>query len=201
MADAIATGTVTMTAGEWRPLLDRWTRGLLERKTSNPNTERSAHPVNGLGFPGATDQEIAAAEERLGVMLPPSYREFLKATNGLLQPYSYVAACGGDFCSAEEIDWFRVRNTDWIDAYEDVDVAVRGRSGRRLVDELRGTLEISRGGDAAVYLLNPDVVDAEGECEALFFASWSPDVERFRSFSAMMRARYRLFVDGVSDGF
>jgi len=41
----------------------------------------------------------------------------------------------------------------------------------------------------------------EGEWEAWFFASWSPDVERFRSFEEMMRTRYHQSAAGVSDGF
>jgi hypothetical protein len=77
--------------------------------------------VHGLGLPGATDAQVAAAESRLGVNLPPSYSEFLKATNGLLQPYSYVASYGGDFWPVAEIDWFPMRNSEWIEAYAGVD--------------------------------------------------------------------------------
>lgn len=39
-----------------------------------------------LGFPGAGEEEIAALEDRLGTRLPPSYRSFLRASNGFLQP-------------------------------------------------------------------------------------------------------------------
>lgn len=35
-----------------------------------------------LGYPGATEAQIAQAEARLGMVLPRSYREFLKVTNG-----------------------------------------------------------------------------------------------------------------------
>ena len=35
-----------------------------------------------LGYPGATDDEIARAEARLGAPLPPSYRAFLRVSNG-----------------------------------------------------------------------------------------------------------------------
>ena len=33
--------------------------------------------------PGASEDELRAAEARLGVSLPPDYRAFLHATNGL----------------------------------------------------------------------------------------------------------------------
>lgn len=39
-------------------------------------------PAGWLGEPGATDAEITVAEQRLGMRLPPSYRAFLKQTNG-----------------------------------------------------------------------------------------------------------------------
>ena len=35
-----------------------------------------------LGHPGASEAKIQAAESRLGVKLPNSYREFLKISNG-----------------------------------------------------------------------------------------------------------------------
>lgn len=190
-----------MKASEWRTFLATWTRELSIRATRNPNERRVIDAVNGLGFPGATDEQLRAAESRLGVTLPPSYCEFLKATDGLLQPFSYVAACGGDFWPAKDVDWFAVRNAEWIDAYEVVD-DVPGRVGpERFVDELRGTLELSHSGDAAVYLLNPRVIGADGEWETWFFATWSPEVERFRSFESMMRTRYQQFHGGASDGF
>jgi len=39
-----------------------------------------------LGFPGATEAETAAAEAHLGVTLPPSYRAFLRVSNGWHRP-------------------------------------------------------------------------------------------------------------------
>ena len=188
-----------MDAAEWKNFLAAWTRELVERKSNNPNVRRDLNPVTGLGFPGATEAQVVSAEARLGVHLPHSNREFLKATNGLQQPFSYVPACGGDLWPIQDVDWFNVRNAEWIDAYDGVD---DGSSGSmRFVDELRGTLELSHSGDSAVYLLNPNVKTDEGEWEAWFFASWSPDVERFRSFEEMMRTRYHQSSAGVSDGF
>ena len=192
-----------MKASEWTTFLATWTREIAARRTRNPNEQRATDPTYGLGVPGATEEQIRETEARLGVTLPPSFLEFLRATNGLLQPYSYVAACGGDFWPATDLDWFAARNSEWIDAYEGVD-DVAGRlttSSVRFVDELRGTLELSHGGDAAIYLLNPRVISSDGEWEAWFFATWSPEVERFRSFEQMMRSRYGQFIAGVTDGF
>jgi hypothetical protein len=188
-------------AAEWKTFLATWTREIAALETNNPNTRRPIDPMSGLGFPGATDAQIDAAEARLGVKLPPSYSEFLKATNGLLQAYSYVASYGGDFWPVTEIDWFRVRNSEWIEAYAGVDEALAETGGGSFTDELRATLEISHDGDSAVYLLNPRVVGADGEWEAWVFATWSPEVDRFPSFAAMMQSHYREFRERGGFGF
>jgi SMI1 / KNR4 family (SUKH-1) len=180
-----------MNAPDWQALLAQWTRELTAHPTNNRNERRLPSDTHGFGFAGASEEQVEAAERRLGVRLPPSYREFLKATNGLLQPFSYVAACGGDFWPAEQIDWFRARNADWIEAYADTS------EGR----DLPATLEISHDGDSGAYLLNPRVVGADGEWEAWLFANWVPGARRYRSFAAMMRSRYDAFRGGGVQGF
>ena len=90
--------------------------------------------------------------------------------------------------STEEIDWFRVRNADWIDAYvnpyggldgcslTDEEYLVYGETqdpARFRVEYLESALEISDTvSDSAIYLLNPKVVTADGEWEAWLFANW-----------------------------
>ena len=54
-------------------------------------------------------------------------------------------------------------------------------------------LEISDESDSAIYLLNPEVVTAEGEWEAWLFANWLPGASRYRSFAELMEAEYRTF--------
>lgn len=51
-------------------------------------------PTRGYGLrsnPGASERAISAAEARLGLRLPPSYREFLAETDGF--PAFYEGAC------------------------------------------------------------------------------------------------------------
>src|SRR5512133_1332287 len=91
-----------MSADDWRSLLRLWER--------HPSS--SAESDSALRD-GATADQIAAAELRLGMELPPSYRQFLIATNGWRVP----RGSAGRFWSASEVDWFRVRHGDWIDAY------------------------------------------------------------------------------------
>ncbi|MGW1405915.1 SMI1/KNR4 family protein [Streptomyces sp. NPDC002403] len=75
-------------AHPWRDLLQRWSDAWLdpvlheqERHEPLPDEIRTAR---WLGGPGATPEELAELEDRLGIGLPPSYREFLHTSNGWL---------------------------------------------------------------------------------------------------------------------
>lgn len=59
------------------------------------------------------------------------------------------------------------------------------------VEYLQTALEISDLGDSAIYLLNPQVITADGEWEAWFFCNWLPGADRYRSFREMMQAEYK----------
>ena len=144
-----------------------------------------------LGESGATEEEIAFAEQRIGVRLPPSYRAFLGVSNGFQDIGAFIYR----LLNAAEIDWFRVRNQDWIDAYQvGPDVSpeehlanpkdyVRFRSAY-----LSSCLQISEVGDSAVVLMNPEVVNEKGEWETWFFANWNPGAERYSSFFAYVES-------------
>src|SRR5262245_63655392 len=101
-----------MDKAAWERLLSVWAAEAVKRAGVKP----AAGPFSGLGFPGAAGAELLVAEARLGCRLPPSYREVLSCTNGLRQPLQFVAARGGNFW-AEAIDWFSVRNQEWIDPW------------------------------------------------------------------------------------
>jgi hypothetical protein len=69
-------------------------------------------------FPPATEDDIAAAEQRFGVALPPSYREFLKVSNGCL------LGLGWTLLPVEKIGWLRdmniyVINSDMMEYIEE----------------------------------------------------------------------------------
>jgi hypothetical protein len=196
-----------MDKGAWGRLLSVWAAEAVKRSGVKP----AAGLFSGLGFPGAVEADLLAAEARLGCRLPPSYREFLKCTNGLRQPFEFVPARGGDFWSAEEIDWFRVRNQEWIDAWTSDTFVIpddlyfvygAAQDPINLRREyLEHTLEISTRGDSSVYLLNPKVVGTDSEWEAWFFANWSPGAYRYRSFAEMMLAHHEGFQSKGLDGF
>ncbi len=193
----------SVTITDWRPFLETLSKELIEAD-AYPDIPSEVAESGWLGFPGATEEELDALEARLGVGLPPSYREFLTVSNGWRQTGSSIWR----MWSTEEIDWFRVRNADWIDAYvnpyggldglslTDEEYLVYGEtqdSARFRVEYLQSALEVSDIGDSAIYLLNPKVVTPDGEWEAWFFANWLPGAIRYRSFAEMMEAEYQSF--------
>lgn len=159
-----------------------------------------------LGYPPATEKELVKLEKRLKTPLPPSYREFLLVSNGWKFPGAFIY----DMLPADKVGWFRKLHGDWIEAWlegeETVGEPIEVTHEEHCVygpdqncckfrtQYWRETLAISEIGDSAIYLLNPKVVNANGEWEAWFFANWSPGATRYRSFGEMMQAELERIV-------
>jgi hypothetical protein len=191
-----------MKASEWHRLLESWSASLRQdpdvARLLPPETIRSRW----LGNPPATESQIVQAEQRLGVRLPPSYREFLQVTNG----WATVGELTARLWSTAELDWFRIGNRDWIDYWlegvqhgaetygtslEVPDEVYFQYGDEQLPASMRDeyletALQISDVVDSAVYLLNPQVIAPDGEWEAWFFATWLPGARRDPSFRAMI---------------
>lgn len=191
----------------WKELLSEWSRKLLESDSYTYYIAKLPSEVltgKWLGYPGASEEQILRAEQRLGITLPPSYREFLKISNGWRKTTTFIDS----LWPVEEIDWFSRRHQyDWIDPWiegaggiypvsdEDYFVYGPGQDETSLrLEYLQTALEISPPGDAAIYLLNPKVISGDGEWEAWFFASWLPGANRYRSFYEMMQSEHERFL-------
>jgi hypothetical protein len=90
--------------------------------------------------------------------LPPSYRAFLKCSNGWRNTGFFIDR----LWSTDDLEWFRVRHQEWIsdwnlgeahDATTNPGQPTGGGSYEGAA--LPFTLEISDVGDSAIYLLNP----------------------------------------------
>jgi hypothetical protein len=165
--------------------------------------------------PGATDEQIAILEDRLGVVLPESYRQFLQASNGAdVLPGGSFYRFGPDgeptaLRSAETLDWARRADPDLVDiwtssAYDALPdhrgnpEFLSGLDERMYLDydaqdcvylkrgHLRYALSISHCIDGYEVFLNPLVVDADGEWEAWDFGTKLPGADRFPSFRALL---------------
>lgn len=152
-----------------------------------------------LGFSPATSKDIEELEDRLGVLLPPSYKAFLQTSNG----WSRTTAFIGRIRPTQEVNWFQIENEQWVEAYSQVgltsadkeyyDYGVDGASDLR-GEHMASLLQISDVEDG-VYLLNPDAVMPNGEWEAWFFANWIPGAHRYPSFAHLMLREYQSFTE------
>lgn len=200
---------------DWETFLTQWSQEILEaRAIDSSNLPQEVIDSGWLGYPGATEEQLNHVETRLAVSLPPSYRKFLKVSNGWRQTTHFIDR----LWSTDEIDWFARRHQDWINRYvqqqhpnsssngrevaglsiSDSEYFVYGEQQdcRKLRSEyLQTALEISDKRDAAIYLLNPQVISESGEWEAWFFGDWLPGADRYLSFQEMMQAEYQTFLD------
>ncbi|WP_030223444.1 SMI1/KNR4 family protein [Streptomyces bikiniensis] len=191
----------------WRDLLQRWSDEWLdpvlheqERAEPFPAAVRRAR---WLGSTGATGEELDALEKRLGVSLPPSYRQFLLISNGWLNTTPDIH----HILPAHEVGWTRDLDpelvTDWTEGYQgaervgDEEYFLYGeaQSPTTLRPEyLPHTLKISHTPNATdVYLLNPCVLTPDGEWEAWYLAHWLPGAVRYPSFWDLMNGEYEDF--------
>jgi hypothetical protein len=136
-------------------------------------------------FPPATESAIAATERRLGINLPPSYRAFLKVSDGW-----WVTGTAGPI---------RLWGVEQIGRLGDLDPelvsiwgGLAGGDGDPCDDPARlpnahlaGAIKISDDNDG-FYLLNPAIEPEPGEWQSAFFANWVPGAECQPSFAAMM---------------
>lgn len=166
------------------------------------------------GRPPATDEQIRAAEQRLGATLPPSYKEFLRLTNGWVLGDIYLTW-------VDRIDY--LRNTEyqeWMvdmagefvpdDPVPDERYFNYSASQDPLTDMRReyipGALVICgefsdvRG----IVMLNPAVVDEHGEWEAWLSKGMYDGFRRYRNFAQLMESLYlreiaenRLYADEI----
>lgn len=206
---------------DWYKFLEQWSHEFIATSPKKNHLPEEVVASGWLGFPGATEEEITQAETRLNISLPPSYREFLKVSNGWRQTTPFIYRVW----SIDEIEWFVTRHRDWIASfvekqmrlqyeYRDHDHETNGRLYPPLIPDseyflygeeqdcqkirpeyLNTALEISEKGESAIYLLNPRVVTETGEWEAWFFGDWLPGADRYRSFQEMMEAEYKTFLE------
>ncbi len=179
----------------WQALLNEFSQTLISSQARTLTPENSASQW--LGNSGATEAEIRAAETRLGVQFPPSYRAFLEVSNGW--PRSDWTEM--QLWSTTEINWFSQQNQGWIEAWRpyeekrptitDDEYFVYGAAQdcvnlRR--EYLQTALEISSdSGDGDIFLLIPDVIFPDGEWEAWHFGNKLPGAYRYQSFYNLMQ--------------
>lgn len=188
---------------EFSELLKKWNADLLKDDGIEDAVEAAYRKGKWLGRPPATEVALSAAERRLGVSLPPSYREFLLIANGWVYPGNDMDF-PGPIRAIERVAWFREEDGDWIDAWtsanaggvSDEEYFVYGNDQDTVclrVEYLAKCLKISDASEGGVYLLNPEVVSKAGEWEAWHFSNELPGATRCRSFRELIKQQRALF--------
>jgi hypothetical protein len=195
---------------DWQSFLREFSQQLADDDRIRDVLSETELESGWLGRDGASPQQIAQLERRLGAQLPPSYKNFLQASNGF-GPTGLDSVTPPNLWPLDTVAWFRDRhNDDWISPWR----AAEANTGiLRVPDQqyfvygptqvptairseyLASALEVSDVGDGGVYLLNPEVRFADGEWEAWHLAAWLPGASRYRSFREMMEAIRSRFLE------
>jgi len=153
-----------MTESEWKTFLTEYNRELLSYEEVVEALPRKLIKAGWLGYADAAEGELRKAEKRLATNLPPSYRAFLRTSNGWCFPSISIF----DLLPIAKVNWFREENQDWIDAYvgpsadlppiSDKEYFVYGCKQdcvKFRAEYLQTALQVSDTADGAVVLLNP----------------------------------------------
>ncbi|NJP72780.1 SMI1/KNR4 family protein [Streptomyces sp. C1-2] len=129
------------------------------------------------GAPSAGEEAIVAVEERLGVRLPPSYRNFLKVSDG----WEYLGPI--DLFRVGEIGWLADIDGDLLEAWDMEYFQEQLAILRRCV-----MIAHDNGGSGCWWLLHADSAREDGEWTAY---EWWPgdgsDPEPYDDFATMVR--------------
>ena len=197
---------------DWKQFLKEWDQELRNAQDYLSTYDRQVD--SGLvTYPGAGSHQIAAAEARLGIFLPPSYQNLLKASNGFC-PEGFGFDC---FHSAETVEWFVTDYNEWVDAYimADEELTLPSVPDDRYfyygpeqsscdirVEYMEECLAISLpsiGSQDHIFLLNPAVITSDGEWEAWAFANWKAGATRYRCLWDMLFDERRLFRKRIAE--
>ncbi|GGS29060.1 hypothetical protein GCM10010285_04360 [Streptomyces pseudogriseolus] len=176
---------------DWPAFLRRW------RDEWVPSEEDAVELAEGDVTPDelrpvvspASEAEVADAERRLGVRLPPSYREFLLAGNGWRLRDDSIYQLG----AAHEIGWFGdpfgltpMYRESLDERSTEQEVLLAGMWER--------ALQLETGSDMSYVLLDPGDTDEDGEWALYVHKGWSGEYPtRYPSFRAYMQRRYESF--------
>ncbi|HTU76604.1 MAG TPA: SMI1/KNR4 family protein [Trebonia sp.] len=176
----------------WTQLLQRWSgEAIAHADDVGLAVTGEMHPSGWIGAPPASAADIAAAEQRLGLSLPPSYRAFLAITDGwpvLSMDFGQVRPVAG-------LDW--VAKAD--PGFYGVVCAAPGYQWPPDSDDgpplMNRALLLSSGRSTDNFLYDTGRAGADGEWPTTCWTSWYPGAaDRQPSFHAGMLSHYASFV-------
>ncbi|PGH47284.1 SMI1/KNR4 family protein [Streptomyces sp. Ru87] len=177
------------TAFDWRPFLLKWSGEWADGRPEEETRDETARQARWLGFPPASEERIVLMEERLGRRMPPSYREFLKVSDGWRHTGGFVALLAGTTEARWHDDASQLAGV--FEEYLDEDA---GPEERREADIWRRGLQLDVESDGLYVLMDPEDVDEDGEWAVHTWAGWrAAPPERHASFLAFMVDMHREF--------
>jgi hypothetical protein len=193
-----------MTVYHWRKFLTQWSEQVFASQELARAMPVEVRTSRWLGYRGAAEAQLASTEMRLRATLPPSYREFLRVTDGWGLISSHFV---GRLWPTKKVEWLTVSRPKWFNnemGWEAVSVFIPDQEYFVYGEEqdpaltmrfeyLASALEISDIDDGKIFLLNPQIITSEGEWEAWYFSNWLPGAMRYRSFWELMQAEYQSF--------
>lgn len=197
-----------MTELEWKSFLIDFIR-VLNVEDDDLEFRDKARQLFTSAFSEAVEEDILAAEHRLKIKFPPSYRLFLKISNGWPE---MGAAEPGELCPPQAIQWLRDQDPEMLEVWSTLgqDLSMEEHLHYRDVEDapcwyceeyLHNTLAISAYSDACLLLLSPDVIDKNGEWECWHLASWHPGAARYQSFETWIIETYKLHIERISEEY
>lgn len=175
----------------WQHFLRRWQEEWVPDEDDMEDLTEGGMTLADLALaaPPATEAEIAAAEQRLGARLPPSYRQFLGVSNGWRLDKGSIYRLG----AAHEIGWFG-------DPFDMTKIYQEGLTERSTEQEVllagmwRRALQLETDSDMSYALLDPGDTDEDGEWALYVYKGWSGELpDRYSSFRSYMQRMYQDF--------
>ncbi|MFF2406007.1 SMI1/KNR4 family protein [Streptomyces sp. NPDC058092] len=194
-----------MDIDNWKFLLECWSRhwiaarDLLDPEEAEEEADDEAVVAGSLALPAATEEQIVALEQRLGLVLPPSYRTFLRVSNGWRYASSSIYLMG----VAERVG-LHGDPLDLRRLYEENPDERSGQAERLMAGMWDRSLQLSHDSDMTDVLLDPGDVGEDGEWAVYVYHGWSGEPpDRYPSFAEFMRSMYRDFYrwHGDNPGF
>ncbi|MFB7939402.1 SMI1/KNR4 family protein [Streptomyces sp. NPDC056049] len=180
-------------AFDWRSFLltwsEEWADSLPDDDVGRTESDEAALRARWLGFPGAPEERIVTLEERLGRRMPPSYREFLKVTDGWRHAGGFVWRLAG---TAEAV--WQGDASGLAEMFEEFLDEDAGPEERNAAEVWRRGIQLDVESDVVYVAMDPEDVDEDGEWAVYTWASWrAMPPERYPSFLAFMKDMYREF--------
>ena len=184
---------VPETPNEWRAFLSSYSDDYLRLADEDEiaTLDKAQRENRWLGYEPAGADALRAAEERLGVSLPPSYRNFLLVSDGWRDIDPELC----ELLKIDEIGWFSDIDPDLLSSWSEAGV-------EDVVEQVEAGLLGSGETDCAVYwLLDPTKIGPDGEWTAYEWATGDgSDPSPYPSFGALVLTARNVFTRWKAEG-